>query len=75
MHILKLTDMENTQHSRQMDRQRIAVGESWEMSYIMRKFRVSEEVIRKAVKAVGNSRVQVENYIRRQQMKPAMQAG
>ncbi|RYY59920.1 MAG: DUF3606 domain-containing protein [Chitinophagaceae bacterium] len=66
--------MENTQKARSMDRQLIAAGESWEMSYIMRKFRVSEQMIRKAINSVGNSRLQVENYIRRQQMKPAASA-
>ncbi|RYY55009.1 MAG: DUF3606 domain-containing protein [Chitinophagaceae bacterium] len=63
--------MENTRKQRAMDRQLIAAGEPWEMSYIMRKFRVSEHMIRQAISAVGNSRLQVENYIRRQQMKPA----
>ena len=62
--------MENTGNSVRMDRQRVAVSENWEMSYIARKFRVSEQMIRNAIDAVGNSREKVENYIRRQQMKP-----
>ncbi|MET0635484.1 MAG: DUF3606 domain-containing protein [Chitinophagaceae bacterium] len=61
--------MENKETSRSLDRQRIALSEDWEMRYITRKFRVSEDMVRNAVKAVGNSRVLVENYIRRQQMR------
>ena len=55
-----------------MDRRLIAAGESWELSYLMKKFRVSERVVRNAITIVGNSREQVENYIRKQQMKPAV---
>lgn len=57
-----------------IDRGMVATSEFWEMAYITKKFRVSEEMIRRAVKAVGNSRVKVENYIRMQQMKPGRQA-
>ena len=55
-----------------MDRRLIAAGESWELSYLMKKFRVSERVVRNAITIVGNNREQVENYIRKQQMKPAV---
>jgi len=67
--------MHDQSQNQATDRQRVATGETWEMSYLSRKFRVSEQMIRNAVKAVGNSRVKVENYIRMQQMKPGRQAG
>ena len=68
-----MTQQTNT--GRSQDARLIAAGQPWEMAYIVRKFRVSEEMIRKAIAAVGNSRLQVENYIRRQQMKPARSVG
>ena len=67
--------MNDQSQNQATDRQRVATGEPWEMSYICRKFRVSEQMIKNAVHAVGNSRTKVENYIRMQQMKPGRQAG
>jgi Mor family transcriptional regulator len=66
--------MENMDTNTRRDRQLVAAGEGWEMEYITKKFRVSETMVKRAINAVGNSRVNVENYIRRQQMKPALHA-
>ena len=47
------------------DRTRVAGGQDWEMSYMTQKFNVSKEQVEQAVKAVGNSRERVEEYLRK----------
>lgn len=46
------------------DRSRVAAGQEWEMSYMREKFGVSAQQVSGAVRAVGNSRKKVEEYLR-----------
>jgi uncharacterized protein DUF3606 len=41
------------------DRARISASEPYEVYYVARKFGVSADTVRKAIKKVGNSRVKV----------------
>jgi hypothetical protein len=41
------------------DRARISGSEPYEVYYVARKFRVSADTVRKAIKKVGNTRVKV----------------
>jgi hypothetical protein len=47
------------------DRSRVAGGEKWEVSYMTHKFNVSAREVDAAIKAVGNSREKVEEYLRK----------
>jgi len=46
------------------DRKRVAGNQDWEISYMKEKFHVSSQQVSGAVKAVGNSRERVEEYLR-----------
>jgi hypothetical protein len=46
------------------DRQRVAAGEKWEVSYMAEKFGVSSQQVSGAVRAVGNNRKDVEAYLK-----------
>jgi hypothetical protein len=47
------------------DRTRVAGGQDWEVSYMTQKYNVSKQEVEDAVKAVGNSREKVEEYLER----------
>lgn len=58
--------MPNTKKSRpDQDRQRVAANENWEVSYMREKFGVTTLQVEEAVKAVGNSREKVEEYLKK----------
>ncbi len=61
--------MDNKSMTGPTDRSRISGGQPWEMQYITRKFSVSQEKVKRAIEEVGNSRIKVEQFIRRSQMK------
>jgi hypothetical protein len=56
------------------DRTRVAFGQDWETSYMTRKFKVSVQDVDEAVKAVGNSRAEVEQYLREKEERDSRQA-
>lgn len=45
------------------DRQRVAAGQDWEINYMKDKFNVSSQQVAGAVRAVGNSRKKIEEYL------------
>lgn len=45
------------------DRSRIAIGETYEVAYWSKKFRVSEQTLREAVEAVGTSAQAVADFL------------
>jgi hypothetical protein len=47
------------------DRTRVSGGQDWEVSYMTQKYNVSKQQVEEAVKAVGNSREKVEEYLQR----------
>ncbi len=47
------------------DRARVNPNESWEVRYWCKKFGCTEEMLRKAVKSVGNSSKKIEEYLSR----------
>ena len=49
----------------QQDRSRVSGEQDYEVQHIAERLRVSAEQVREAIKAVGNSREAVENYLRR----------
>ena len=49
----------------EQDRRRVASDENWELRYMMDKFNVSQQKVEEAVKAVGNNRHKVEEYLGR----------
>jgi hypothetical protein len=53
---------DKTNHGPQ-DRNRIALGENYEVDYWTTKFRVSRDALEDAVKAVGNSSQAVADYL------------
>jgi hypothetical protein len=46
------------------DRSRVAAGQPWEASYMREKFNVSGQQVSGAIRAVGNNRKKVEEYLR-----------
>ena len=46
------------------DRQRVAGGQSWEVRHVAEKFNVSSQQVTGAIRAVGNSRKEVESYLK-----------
>ena len=46
------------------DRKRVAGGQNWEVSYMREKYHVSSQQVTGAVRAVGNSRHKVEEYLK-----------
>ena len=46
------------------DRQRIAGKQDWEVNYMKEKFKVTKQEVENAVKAVGNDRKKVEEYLK-----------
>lgn len=49
----------------QRDRNRAAGNEDYEIDYIVEKTGATREEVRKAIKAVGNDRQKVEEYLRK----------
>jgi len=57
--------MPDSRHNRGgRDRQRVAASQSWEVRHVAEKFGVSSQQVTGAVRAVGNSRKDVEAYLR-----------
>jgi hypothetical protein len=46
------------------DRKRVAGGQSWEVDYMKEKFKVSGQQVAGAIRAVGNDRRKVEEYLK-----------
>jgi hypothetical protein len=55
---------DNKNERGQQDRSRVSGEEKWELNYMMEKFNVTGEEVQEAIKAVGNSREKVEDYLR-----------
>ena len=55
---------DNTNKKGGQDRQRVAAGQEWEVEYMMQKFNVSRQQVTGAVRAVGNMRKDVEQYLK-----------
>jgi Protein of unknown function (DUF3606) len=53
------TMAKRSKRSRKADRSRVAAGQPSEVYYVARKFGVSADTVRKAIKKVGNSRAKV----------------
>jgi hypothetical protein len=49
----------------QMDRNRVARDENYEVDYLVEKTGASREQVTEAIKAVGNNREKVEEYLKR----------
>ena len=49
----------------QRDRNRVAADEDYEIDYLVEKTGASREQVREAIKAVGNNREKVEQYLKR----------
>jgi hypothetical protein len=47
------------------DRGKIAAGQEWEVKYMAQKYNVSADEVKRAVKAVGNEREKVEQYLQK----------
>ena len=61
----KLTNMPDNSNKRGgQDRKRVAAGQRWEVSHMMEKFGVSRQQVTGAVRAVGNMRKDVEQYLK-----------
>lgn len=54
---------DNLKNRGQQDRSRVNPGENWEMNYMREKTGASTQEIEAAVKAVGNDRDKVEQYL------------
>lgn len=48
------------------DRKRVAGGQDHEVRYLATTLNCSEDQVREAIEAVGNSRVKIQDYIKRQ---------
>lgn len=57
--------MDNKQNTGSPDRDRINVNEEYELRDWSQKFGVSPDELKKAVKAVGTSAKEVENYLKK----------
>ncbi len=55
---------DNTQIRDERDRSRVSASESYELSYLEEKLGKSREEVKAAIKAVGNDRDKVEEYLR-----------
>ena len=53
------------------DRDRVAADEPYEVAYLANKFKVSEKLVRKAIKKAGPMRDDVEKEIKRRKKKKA----
>jgi hypothetical protein len=49
----------------QMDRNRVARDENYEVDYLVEKTGASREQVTEAIRAVGNNREKVEEYLKR----------
>jgi hypothetical protein len=47
------------------DRDRVAGGQQWEVRHMMEKFKVTGDEVQAAIKAVGNNREKVEDYLQK----------
>lgn len=58
--------MPNTKSNRglKQDRSKVAGGQSYEISYMREKFGVSTQKVTGAIRAVGNDRKKVEEYLK-----------
>lgn len=57
-----MSDNKNSRDNR--DRNRVAGNEDYELSYIQEKLGVSRQQVLDAIKAVGNDRQKIEDYLR-----------
>jgi hypothetical protein len=57
--------MDNKKNTGAPDRERINVNEDYELQYWTKKFNVNPEELKKAVKAVGTSVKDVENFFKK----------
>lgn len=58
-----MSDDKNKRDER--DRSRVAGGEDYEVSYLAEKMNVSQDRVREAIRAVGNNREKLEEYLSR----------
>ncbi|WP_432713193.1 DUF3606 domain-containing protein [Pedobacter sp.] len=58
-----MADNKNIQDGR--DRSKVDGNEDYELSYLQEKLGVSREQVKDAIKAVGNSRDKVEEYLKK----------
>ena len=54
---------ESKRSSSNSDRNKVAANQPHELRYIAQKFNVTEDDVKKAIQAVGNSRKKVEEYL------------
>jgi len=47
------------------DRDKVAAGQGYEVSYLAKELGVSQQVVKDAIKAVGNDRDKVKAYIKK----------
>ena len=59
-----MSDDKNKQDAR--DRNQVAGNEDYEVSYLADKLNVSKEKVKEAIKAVGNDRQKIEEYLSQQ---------
>ena len=62
-----MSDNKNLRGSQ--DRVRVSTTESWELRTLMEKYHVTGEEVQAAVKAVGNNREKVEEYLEKRSSK------
>jgi len=55
---------DNTSKKGGRDRSRVAGGQPWEVNYMKEKFNVSSQQVSGAIRAVGNDRKKVEEYLK-----------
>ena len=46
------------------DRSRVSSNEEYELRHVAQKFNVSTDDVRKAIEAVGNERIKIEEYLK-----------
>jgi hypothetical protein len=56
--------MDNRSKRGGSDRRRVAGGQSWEVNHMKEKFKVSGQQVAGAIRAVGNDRRKVEEYLK-----------
>ncbi len=55
---------DNKELKGQQDRDRVAGSEDYELRYMAEKLGTSEEMVKMAIKEVGNSREKIEDFVR-----------
>lgn len=56
---------DNLKNRGQQDRSRVNTEEKWEVSYMREKYNVDTSKVEEAVKAVGNNRQKVEEWLQK----------